>query len=149
MPAHSSKLSVETNLSYNLGYSVQSVLYFLTESANREGLGLTFRLCFSYSQCFPFWWNQPIKMDFGYRLVHNSLRVSALLIPLQYLYTLFRTTSLMVIRLMISLHTANTVEATWKHVKFSLCTPVVSTACTIWQNTCLGLFAMHFTLIPS
>jgi len=108
-------------LSYHLGYSVQSVLYFSTESANQEGLGLTFRLSFSYSQCFPFQWNQPIKMDVGYRLSHISLRVGTLLIPLPYLYTLFRATSLMVIHLMISVHTANTVETTWKHVKFSLC----------------------------
>jgi len=75
---------------------------------------------FSYSQCFPFQWNQPIEMDFGYQLSHLSLRVGGLLIPLTYMYTLFRAISLMVICLTISVHTANTVAATWKHVKFSL-----------------------------
>jgi len=60
-------------------------------------------------------------MDFGYWLGNISLRLGAHLIPLPYLYTLFRAISLLVICLTISVHTANTVEATWKHVTFSLC----------------------------
>jgi hypothetical protein len=73
---------------------------------------------FSYSQCFQ--WNQPIEMDFGYQLGHLSLRVGALLTPLPYLYTLFRAIPFMVTCLTISVHTANTVQATWKHIRFSL-----------------------------
>jgi hypothetical protein len=60
-------------------------------------------------------------MDFGYWLGNISLRLGAHLISLPYLYTLFRTKSLMVICLTITVHTANAIEATWKHVTFPLC----------------------------
>jgi hypothetical protein len=62
-----------------------------------------------------------MEMDFGYRLGYISHRVGARVIPVPYMYTLFIATFLMVIHLMITVDSENAVEATWKHVKFSLC----------------------------
>jgi hypothetical protein len=57
----------------------------------------------------------------GYCLRFVCLTVGTLLNPLPYLYTLLLVTYIMVIHLIITVSAENIIEATWKHVKVSIC----------------------------
>lgn len=129
MPAFSLKLSVKMDVGYHLGYlfCYSHCCPFQPYQPNQDRLQVLSRLCLCYSQ------HQSRWLRLLFRL---CLTVGTLLNPLPCLYTLFLVTSVMVIHLMITVSTENIIEATWKHVKVSIC----ACNCTVhyitaWKNT--------------